>query len=76
MSCYIQAASKKELNARIAADGAASVYVSRFDLSGEHVTTLDTLRDGEAVKLYTKRIGGSPYAKGYGQWKPAKGKVA
>ena len=61
---YVRANSKKELNARLASDGA--VQGDAFNPYGSQMRHLESLPVGTVIKIYSKYVGGNPYAKAYG----------
>ena len=61
---YVQHESKRALNNEI-------LFGRRFEaleysIAGNEVYNLEDLPDGTVVKLFTKYVGGNPYAKAYG----------
>jgi len=75
MELYVNAKSKKQINERLAADAEVWGYnFSMFGGGGQYM--LDgTLPHGTVIKVYSKVVMGSPYAKAYGTWDANKGRV-
>lgn len=48
------------------------VYGENFSLFGGERLPWEKIPNGSVIKFYTKMIGGSPYAKSYGQKKDGK----
>ncbi len=76
MQLYVKGKSKKEINERLA-EG-KTVYGENYSMfGGGEIYKLDAnLEDGTVIKIFDKYVSGSPYAKAYGNWKPAKNKIA
>ncbi len=70
---YVKAKSKKELNERLAND--EQVMGTIHSMGTQEVKLLSHANDGDVIKIYEKFVGGSPYAKAYGNWNSKKGKV-
>lgn len=64
MQVYIQAESKKALN--MALIQGAKLEALYFGIPHNDVYNLEELPDGTVVKLFTRYVGGNPYAKAYG----------
>lgn len=75
MKVYIKAASKKALNDYIAKNGAAAVSGAEYSLYGATQRRLADCPDGTVVSIFDKYVGGNPYAKAYGVWRPSKNKL-
>lgn len=72
MELYVNAKSKKAINDMIA-EG-KTVYglnYSIFGNGGEYALS-SALPVGTVIKVYSKMVGGSPYAKAYGTWDGSK----
>lgn len=63
---YVNAASKKAINEAIAAG--KQVTAVCHSMMNEHTKSITNLNDGDVIKIWEKKIGGSPYAKSYGNW--------
>lgn len=63
-SIYVMATSKKALNEQLKA---GPVFGIAYDMFTEKSVNLADLPLGTAVKIFSKYVGGSPYAKAYGQ---------
>ena len=63
---YVSANSKKEINARLANGEAVRGEIYDF-MQGDRVTLSPNWQNGDVIKVYSKRVGGQPYAKAYGQ---------
>lgn len=77
MKVYIQAKSKKEINERLTTGSKieATEY-NAFNPNGyktEHI--LNDLPTGTIVSVFSKFVGGQPYAKAYGSWNKEKLKL-
>ena len=72
---YVKAKSKKAINEDLAAG--KKVYAEDFSLFGNIGMELDLrkLNNGDVIKIYDKEVGGSPYAKAYGNWDAKKQRV-
>lgn len=70
---YVKAKSKKALNEAIAAG--TKITATCFSMTNGHQKEITALNDGDVIKIYEKTVGGSPYAKAYGNWNSKKGKV-
>lgn len=70
---YVLTKSKKALNDALAAGTAVKGII--HSMYGQKTILLTDLNDGDVIKTYEKLIGGSPYAKAYGNWDKAKGRV-
>ena len=64
MSFYIKAASKKEVNQHLSMGYRYEVL--RFTPGDNEVFDFETLPLGTCVKVFSKYVTGSPYAKAYG----------
>jgi len=65
--------SKKQANEKLAAG--QEVSCQSFSMFGDNYSRLSACPDGTVIKFYDKLVGGSPYAKSYGNWRPAKRKI-
>ena len=65
---------KKQANEQLASGGI--VRAVKYDLEGSTCVSLYEMPDGTVVKFWEKVSGGSPIAKSYGNWRPAKNKIA
>lgn len=65
--------SKKMANLQLA-DG-QKLFGLKFDLYGSERVSLASMPDGTVIKFYDKFVGGNPYAKAYGNWRPARNKI-
>lgn len=77
MKLYVNAASKKALNERLAAGAPVSGvnHAAHFD-GGESCYCLDErLPTGTTIAIYDKLSGGSPVAKSWGIWNGIKKRV-
>ena len=70
---YVKADSKRALNRRLADERITGTSYTPWDV--KTVELNDQLPKGTVIKIYTKIISGSPYAKAYGNWNPAKRRV-
>lgn len=70
---YVFAKSKKELNERL--ENKKTVYVDSYKLGEYKAVDITQLNNGDVLKLYTKKVHGSPYATAYGNWDAKKGRV-
>lgn len=67
MQLYVKAKSKKELNERLR--NGEQVHGVHYTPWGETKHELGpNLENGTVIKVYDRVVGGSPYAKAYGQW--------
>lgn len=70
---YVRANSKKDLNERLMNDeDVKGIIHSMYD---QKTIRLRELNDGDVIKIYSKLVGGSPYAKAYGNWQKDKRRV-
>lgn len=73
---YIEGASKKALNQRLAIDQHALEALEFNHFEGNEVWNVEQLANGTVVKIFSKYVGGNPYAKSYGNIaRKADGKV-
>jgi len=77
MKVYIQANSKKAINEALT-DGkkVPAVEYNMFNPNGymtDHI--LNDLPTGTIVSVFSKYVGGQPYAKAYGSWDKEKNKL-
>ncbi len=64
MQVYVKAESKKALNvALVMGERCEALY---YGIPHNDVYNLEALPDGTVVKLFTRYVGGNPYAKAYG----------
>lgn len=64
---YVQGKSKAEINRRLAAG--ETIVGTEHKLGSETKWPLsEMLPDGSIIKVFSKVVGGSPYAKSYGRW--------
>jgi len=70
---YVKAESKRALNTRLLNERVSGTIYTPWD--AREVELDEKLPRGTVVKIYTKIISGSPYAKAYGQWDPEKRRV-
>ena len=81
MELYVKAKSKKALNEALAAGKTVWGFnASMFGGGGQYrigqnLTGDDVAPHGAVIKIFEKMVWGSPYAKSYGTWNAAKGKV-
>lgn len=81
MQVYIRAASKKELNERIAQGKSIlaidySLYGGgNYRIGGADTDALPAIPHGTVIKIYDRFVCGSPYAKAYGTWDANKRRV-
>ena len=68
MKIYVRANSKKEINQRL--ESKETVYGDNYSAFGGGGTYRldDSLPDGTVIAVYSKMVGGSPYAKSWGTW--------
>jgi hypothetical protein len=72
---YVKAKSKKAINEALAAG--TVVYAENFSFNnGDSGSLAKIAKDGDVIKIYEKKIDGSPYAKAYGNWNAKKGRVS
>lgn len=69
---YVQG-TKKATNQRIE-DGLTILAVCH-SMMNPHTKPLTELKHGDVIKFWEKKVGGSPYAKAYGNWDSKKGRV-
>ena len=62
---YVEAASKAEINRRLKVDNNAFECVE-FKMGQGDVFDLERMPAGTVVKIWSKLVGGVPYAKAYG----------
>ena len=65
--------SKKQANERLAKG--EQVYGVQYEMFNCSDRLLNTMPDGTVIKFWEKMSGGSPIAKSYGNWRPAKNKI-
>jgi len=65
---------KKQANEQLAKG--ERVTGVKYDMSSETPVILDRQPDGTVIKFWEKMSGGNPIAKSYGNWRPAKNKIA
>ncbi len=65
---------KKQANERLAAG--QQIWGVEYNMYEGQSRLLTTMPDGTVIKFWEKMSGGSPIAKSYGNWRPAKNKVA
>jgi hypothetical protein len=64
---YVYAKSKKDINAKLAMG--IKMPWTEYHMTGKSMGFLDaSLPHGTVIKVYSTMVGGSPYAKAYGQW--------
>ena len=62
---YVEAKSKKAVNETLKAGGI--VYGISYNLfEGDKIVPSNEWDNGDVVKIFSKRVGGTPYAKAYG----------
>ena len=68
MELYVNAKSKKAINEDLA--NGRTIYGENFSMFGGGGTYVlsSALPKGTVIKVYEKRVGGSPYPKSYGTW--------
>ena len=66
---------KRRANERLAMG--EDIVCENYSLFGgpDHAT-IRPYPDGTVVKFFTKTVGGSPYVVSYGNWRPARNKIA
>lgn len=74
---YVRGKSKKEINERLAEGRSVhaenhSMFEAFAKPSGELAAVAG---DGDVIKVYEKMVGGSPYAKAYGNWNAKKQRI-
>lgn len=70
---YVKAASKKAINETLAAG--KQVLATCHSVFNSCTKNITELNNGDVIKIYEKTVGGSPYAKAYGNWDAKKGRV-
>lgn len=70
MTVYIKGKSKAAINRAIVAGD--KVVGTEYNLGSVTHHTFNKIPDGTVVKVYDKFVGGSPFAKSYGQVKNGK----
>ena len=78
MKVYIQANSKKAINEALASGKKVpAVEYNMFNPNGQYMTDhiLNDLPTGTIVSVFSKYVGGQPYAKAYGSWDKEKNKL-
>ncbi len=70
---YVKAKSKKALNERLLAG--ETIYATRYSMYDSTDVNLQSVQNGDVIKIYDKLVSGSPYAKAYGNWDAKKGRV-
>lgn len=73
MNIYIKANSKKSVNERLA--GGEHVEGTIHSMMRSQVASLKDCPSGTVVKIFSKYVGGQPYAKAYGIWDSVKNKI-
>lgn len=69
---YVCAKSKKHANELVAA---GTLLCTEHCLGRETVEYMRAMPTGTVVKIYSKMVGGSPYARFYGTWNKEKNKI-
>lgn len=72
-SIYVKAASKADLNRRLARG--ERIMGTVYTIDSVDIVPLNTMPDGSAVKVWSKSYGSTPIAKAYGAWNASKRKV-
>jgi len=70
---YVNATSKKALNDRLASN--LTVLAVNHSMFNSCTKDILNLQDGDVIKIWEKRVNGSPYAKSYGNWDSKKQRV-
>jgi len=74
MDLYVQAKSKKEINEKLSKGN--KVYGENYSMFGGGGSyCLNELNEKATIKVFSKYVNGSPYAKAYGTFDPKKNKV-
>lgn len=73
MILYVKAPSKKALNEQL--KNGESVWGTYYSPFGENHFELSRLTEDATVKIYSKTVHGSPYAKAYGTYRAATRRV-
>jgi len=69
---YVCAKSKKEANEQVLN---GTCYCSEYTLVGEREENIRSMATGTVVKIFSKYVGGQPYAKSYGVWDATKKQI-
>jgi len=70
---YVKAKSKKALNEAL--EAGKVIYADRHTMHSIETVRISALNNGDVIKVYEKVVGGSPYAKAYGNWDAKKQRV-
>lgn len=72
---YVLGASKKALNELLSLDESGYQRCTQYHFQGSEQLNLFNMPNGTVIKIYSKLVGGSPYAKAYGTWDAAKKRI-
>lgn len=70
---YVQGTSKKEINARL--ESGLTVLAVCHSMMNEHTKDILDIAQGDVIKVWEKKVSGSPYTKAYGNWDAKKQRV-